>query len=67
MTRPRNRNTIVVIDRMTKYSVRSFSSGITPNRRPRGTPCKPSSPPVNGAWTQKKNSICAKANVTIAK
>ena len=40
---------------------------IKPNRRPRGTAWMPSSPPVNGACTQKKNTICASASVIIAK
>ena len=34
---------------------------------PRGTARIPSSPPVKGACTQKKNTIWAKASVTIAK
>ena len=38
-----------------------------PKRWPRGTDWMPSSPPVNGACSEKKKTICAKASVTMAK
>ncbi len=50
-----------------QYIVMSFCSEMTPNRKPRGTCWMPSSPPVNGASTQKKYTICASASVIIAK
>ena len=50
-----------------QYIAMSLSSGITPNRTPRGTCWMPSSPPVNGASTQKKYTICASASVIMAK
>jgi len=40
---------------------------MSPNSLPRGTAWIPSSPPVNGACTAKKNIICASARVIIAK
>ena len=38
-----------------------------PNKRPRGTPWMPSSPPVNFASSAKKYIICASAKVIMAK
>ena len=40
---------------------------VNPNRWPRGTAWKPSSPPVNSACSEKKKTIWAKASVTMAK
>jgi hypothetical protein len=45
----------------------SDASGSRPNRLPRGTPCRPSSPPVNDACRQMKYTICAMASVIMAK
>ena len=44
-----------------------FDRSSRPKSLPRGTDWMPSSPPVNGACRQKKNTICAIASVIIAK
>jgi len=61
------RNTATKMASTTKYMMRSLCSGRKPNKVPRGTPCRPSSPPVNGACNQTKYTICAIASVIMAK
>ncbi|MNC95249.1 hypothetical protein D3C83_123270 [compost metagenome] len=50
-----------------KYIACTSARSMRPKSRPRGTDWMPSSPPVNGACRQKKNTICASASVIIAK